>query len=112
FLEARKMHAIFADCFLNDEWGGSYGGPKWYDCADAVIQLDNEVLEFLKNPSDATFKNIMMAMNRAINCAHNGGWWFNKFISESVFNCINSEHLPTILDATRFMYENPPKKVR
>jgi hypothetical protein len=108
FLKYRVTLAKWARSFALDPWSGSYGGLKWYDCADAVIQLDTETRKFLRTPSDETFKSTMMAMNRAINCAHNGGWWFNKFVQDSVFNQINAEHLPTIVKAVGYLYEQQP----
>lgn len=111
YLKARSEHPKYADSFANDEWGSSYGGAKWYDCADAVIQLEAQVLKFLRKQTDEGFNNIMMAMNRAINCAHNGGWWFNKYISQEVFTGINSESMRYIVDAATYMYDTPPRKM-
>lgn len=105
FLKYRVALAKWARSFALDKWSGAYGGLKWYDCADAIIQLDTQTRKFMRNPSENSFKDMMMAMNRAINCAHNGGWWFNKFIHESVFNHINEEHLPTIVTAVSYLYD-------
>lgn len=110
FIGTRKKLAKWARSFAIDSWPGGFGGLKWYDCADAIIQLDTEARAFLRAPNTATFNNVMMAMNRAINCAHNGGWWFNKYISEGVFNQINREHLPTVLDAVTYLYEQSEQK--
>jgi hypothetical protein len=112
FMGARMKLAKWARSFAVDTcWSSSYGGPKWFDCADAIIQLDTVTRKFLRFPNERRFKAMMMAMNRAINCAHNGGWWFNKFINQSVFDNINSEKLPTILNAVTYMFNTPMPKL-
>lgn len=109
FLKYRVVLGKWARSFALDPWKGGFGGMKWYDCADAVIQLDTVTRKFMRTPSEETFSGMMMAMNRAINCAHNGGWWFNKFIDSGVFNSINSERLPTIVTAVSYLYDQPTK---
>ena len=64
------------DAFMNKTWGGAYGGPNWAACSESVRQIWNAAV------AGDTSKAIT-ELNKGINLAHNGGWWFNKVMQQS-----------------------------
>jgi hypothetical protein len=64
--------------FLNGHlWPGSnYGGKAWYQFTSQAVIMYNSLIR-------KDHKTAMEAMNVLINAAHNSGWGFNKFISQS-----------------------------
>ena len=65
---------------------GSYGGYAWYECAVATIKLDQDVGRLLLYPTAAAVREAAEQANIVLNMAHNGGWWFNKFVSPDVLD--------------------------
>jgi hypothetical protein len=84
-------------------WGNSFGGKAWAKCTEALINLDTAALNLVKNPSDDTVTALVTCLNIAINQAHNGGWWLNKFVHKSVFDCASAQSLRTICSAAPMM---------
>ena len=75
----RAKYCKSIDSFANESWGGSYGGKNWLRLTGYAGLIYNNLLD----------GNIPMALdnlNKAVNCSHNGGWGFNKFVSESTLN--------------------------
>lgn len=64
----------------------SFGGYKWGLCGAALAPLFNAVRDLFVNPSEETAGNLTLALNIAINQAHNGGWWLNKFADVRAYN--------------------------
>ncbi len=72
--------------FYEGGWKSNFGGPKWAACADATAELWNLVVKFVQSKSEQDLENACMQLNTVINLAHNGGWWFNKFINARWFD--------------------------
>lgn len=66
----------------------SVGGPKWARCGKALTRLFTAISSFSREPSNAGVSELLRALNEAINQAHNGGWWMNKFGPSDLFNRI------------------------
>jgi hypothetical protein len=82
------------------DWGSGYGGPAWADCTAALFDLDDAVVTLHKADTGAAKETAIVqaidAFNVVVNKAHNGGWWMNKFISQSVFDALASGDLQQI----------------
>lgn len=91
--------------FRYGNWGGSFGGPKWAGCGIALSKLFAATEQFVKAPSQKTVQALIRALNITINQAHNGGWWFNKFISPEAFTMIPAGKLTYITRAASIMVE-------
>src|SRR6185437_6316460 len=70
--------------FTHYPWSqpSSYGGERWRVCGDALLALDEALRQFVRNPQGEHFTALSVAYNGAVNQAHNGGWWLNKFTDE------------------------------
>lgn len=86
-------------------WGGSYGGKAWAKCTDSLITLDGEIKDFLANPTQDGIAEIVSQLNIAINQAHNGGWWLNKFVSQNVFTAASKQDIHTLSAAGAVAFE-------
>ena len=73
-----EVLANAAYCFKYANWGhgGGYGGPRWLECAEAMIAVWNAAV--IGDP-----KTALADLNKGINLAHNGGWLFNKVMSST-----------------------------
>ena len=87
-IEAGIEKIRVADAIFNktEYWSSSYGGKKWAECTRATIDLINAALQFERKQSKKWFTQLVAKFNVAINVAHNGGKFLNKFISNSVFD--------------------------
>lgn len=63
----------------------SVGGVKWALCGAACAKLFDAAGNLAKNPTTDSVNDLVMAYNTAVNQAHNGGWWLNKFTSQNAF---------------------------
>lgn len=90
--------------FKNLQWSSSYGGKKWAECTEALVDLDNHVRALLKEPSQAAAMNLITSLNIVVNKAHNGGWWMDKFVSKSVFDLAAVQSIKQIPEAVGVMY--------
>ena len=66
--------------------GGGVGGPKWAACGKSLIPLFEGTRQLALNPTDENVQALIRAMNVAVNQAHNGGWWLNKFAPHELFD--------------------------
>lgn len=62
-----------------------FGGPRWAQCALSLVDLINGIRALSISPTDETLRELIRAMNIAVNQAHNGGWWMGKFTEKSMF---------------------------
>lgn len=97
----RSRLVRLVNLFRYGAWGGSVGGPKWAHCGVSVVDFVNATREFVLQPNDDTLGGLIRAYNVAVNQAHNGGWWFNKFISTDAFTEIPDNNPHWVLQATR-----------
>ncbi len=65
--------------FRYGQWSGSVGGMNWAACAAALIPLYNALRDLAREQTSEKVSALTLALNRAVNQAHNGGWWLNKF---------------------------------
>jgi hypothetical protein len=73
-----------------------FGGPKWACCGATLAGLFNAVRDLAVSPTPDSAAKVVAALNLAVNQAHNGGWWLNKFADGSVFNDVPKGR-PTVL---------------
>jgi hypothetical protein len=67
--------------------GTSVGGIKWAQCGMSVKRLLDAVADLAKEGAGKKeVGELIRALNVAINQAHNGGWWMNKFSASAAFN--------------------------
>ena len=86
-------------------WPSSgYGGPKWANCGGALVGLFEAVRILARDSSPDSAAGVVRALNVAVNQAHNGGWWLNKFENQEAFKQIQAAHIPWILNATPVVY--------
>ena len=83
---------------------GSIGGIKWARCGKATAQLFDAVGVLAKEPTIESAQALLRAFNFAVNQAHNGGWWLNKFIAVQAFNDIQKGFLKWTLQLAPFMW--------
>ncbi len=79
FFGARNTLHIAQESFMYDYWTSGYGGKKWEACTQSIIDLDGVVVKLFANPTDALVTELMEKLNKAVDQAHNNGWWMNKF---------------------------------
>ncbi len=92
--------------FQYGQWSGKgYGGPKWAKCAKSLQGLFDGVRQLALNPTTDSVAALTKALNIAVNQAHNGGWWLNKFVSSETFDTIQDGSLIPTLQATKAAYE-------
>lgn len=85
----------------------SFGGKKWGLCGAALVPVFNAIRDLFLNPTEESASNAVVALNIAINQAHNGGWWLNKFVQVSAYDEIPNgnpawilQAIPAILEAS------------
>lgn len=84
FHKARLNRVI--NVFRYGKWRSSgFGGPKWACCGAATCDVFNAVYELAKDPTETNAGKVVQAVNLMVNQAHNGGWWFNKFVGQNSF---------------------------
>lgn len=86
FLGSRRNLGPAQYAFLNRTWSSGYGGKAWAKCTQSIIDLDVAARLLLNDPSKETVSMLVTELNNAVNQAHNGGWWLDKFVSSSVFD--------------------------
>jgi hypothetical protein len=79
FNEARKK-------FYEKGWRPGFGGKAWAVCADATADLWNLTVKFVRSKSREDLTKVVESFNKVVDCAHNNGWWFNKFVDANWFD--------------------------
>lgn len=85
-------------------FGGSVGGIKWARCGEALAKLFDEVGALAKDPTLDKANNLLRAFNFAVNQAHNGGWWLNKFTDTNAFTRVQKGDLTYTLSLPPFLW--------
>lgn len=94
FFGSRDTLGQAQSSFLYYRWGESaFGGKKWASCTESIILLDKAARDLMRSPTEAHRVGVVNALNRAVNEAHNGGWWLNKFVTEDKFNQASKQNL-------------------
>lgn len=78
--------------FHNYGWSNSFGGEAWAKCGTALLELDEAIRLFVQDPSHDQYTCLGSALNQAVNQAHNGGWWLNKFTDEILMDYAAQGH--------------------
>ena len=99
FFASRETLGAAQWSFQNLAWSSGYGGPKWAKCTEATIELDSSIREFLNDPSELQVGRLITKLNNAVNQAHNGGWWLNKFVGAELFDLAAAQSINLIAQA-------------
>lgn len=62
------------------------GGDRWTYCGTVLRELYLAVQDLAKDPTEEGVGAVLRAFNKAVNVAHNGGWWMNKFAPVQLFS--------------------------
>lgn len=66
---------------------GAVGGVAWAKCTWTVLNLEQAIRRLcVEEATHEAVGGVIEAANVLVNEAHNGGWWLNKFCSESFFD--------------------------
>ncbi len=95
----------FVGLFRYGGWSPSYGGPKWAACGASLKPVFEAIRTLAKDPNEQTVTELVKAYNVAINQAHNGGWWLNKFTNIQAADQIPKGSLSYTLPLARLIYE-------
>jgi hypothetical protein len=79
--------------------GCGMGGRRWALCGVALAPLFTSIRRLVAEPTVANASQLLLDYNVAINQAHNGGWWLNKFISVASYDEIPKGNLGFIMRA-------------
>lgn len=74
-------------------WTRGYGGPKWAQCTRATIALYNAMLRLARKSTTERLGAVEAAYNTVLHMAHNGGWWFDKFIGNAFMDWAAAGHV-------------------
>jgi hypothetical protein len=78
----KRLHRITRGYFVLP-WAGSMGGIRWGQCTFSLYALDRGIQDVLRAKTaaqgQAAALRMLAALNAAVDQAHNGGWWLNKF---------------------------------
>lgn len=83
----------------------SVGGPAWAKCTKATLDLDYALRRAYHEGTDERFNALIAAAHNMVNCAHNGGWYLNKFCSKKHFDRHASADMGEILETAALAYD-------
>lgn len=73
--------------FRYGQWPSSgFGGHKWACCGATLVGLFNSIQQLAEKQDQASANKVVAELNLAVNQAHNGGWWLNKFAEQALFD--------------------------
>jgi hypothetical protein len=104
FFGSRKMLGHVQHLFTAFNWGGSYGGPKWAECTESIMKLDVACRGVINEPAEGAVSEMVLALNRSVEKAHNGGWWLNKFTSQATFDRAAQQSIHAVAEAGPLAY--------
>lgn len=106
FFASRDTLGIAQYKFLHYKgWGGGFGGKAWAGCTQAIFELDEAIRHHLQRPSPESVGRIVVQLNNAVNKAHNGGWWLNKFVGQDEFTDASKQGLNALAKAAYGMVQ-------
>lgn len=86
--------------------GAAFGGKNWAMCAFALTPIFTAISKLAREKSDDAVSDLVLALNIAVNQAHNGGWWLNKFNDESaIYDTVQKGDMEAILAGMGILYE-------
>jgi hypothetical protein len=80
--------------------GCGMGGRKWALCGASLAPLFTSIKKLVDSPTSEAASQLVLDLNVAINQAHNGGWWLNKFITVEAYDEIPKGNIGFILMAS------------
>ncbi len=86
--------------------GCGMGGRKWALCGAALVPMFNSIKRLVDSPTEENASKLVLDLNVAINQAHNGGWWLNKFITASAYDEVPKGNLGFALMASSAVLES------
>lgn len=88
FLRARlsRVTQILHYGFGDPDTPKSYGGRKWALCGAALCPMFNSIQNLAASPTEGNASKLLLDLNIAVNQAHNGGWWLNKFVPMNMYD--------------------------
>lgn len=94
---------------------GGTGGMKWAGCAAGLVPIFNAIRELARDQSPEAVSHLILGLNRAVNQAHNNGWWLNKFGgSMTMFNAIPTGDPSWVIGVAPFIWSHlrtPPNEI-
>lgn len=104
FWKSRDTIGHTAWDFANLRWTSGYGGMKWHACTEATLKLEKTIRQLLAYRTEENVKLLVAALHGAINQAHNGGWWLDKFCSKSYFDWAAKQSLYAAMYAIKGLH--------
>lgn len=93
-VHAARMNRLI-NVFRYGKWHSvGFGGPKWACCGAATVDVFNTIQALAGFPTEENAAKVVQALNLMVNQAHNGGWWFNKFIPQGTFTEAAKGYVP------------------
>jgi hypothetical protein len=100
-----RVTQILTYGFGDPEAAHSFGGKKWGACGASLAPLFNAVRDLFLEPSSERASALIQATNVVVNQAHNGGWWLNKFCTQTAYNEIPTGSIGWTLQASKSIWE-------
>jgi hypothetical protein len=100
-----RVTQILTYGFGDPEGHHAYGGKNWGLCGAGLIPLFNATRKLAQDRSVEAASEVILALNIAINQAHNGGWWLNKFIDAAAYTAIPQGKIDYIIQAANAIWE-------
>jgi hypothetical protein len=83
-----------------DRWQSkNYGGHKWEEFSLYAVAMYHDLI--LANP-----KSALESFNRLVNAAHNSGWAFDKFVSQSAMSIAAASPVQMVVACAPQLYES------
>lgn len=70
--------------YASGRWKSGFGGLNWAKCANGVVSYNESICDFIEGKS--TTADLISALNRLINLAHNNGSLLNKYMENDLLN--------------------------
>lgn len=91
--------------FRYGRWqSAGFGGLKWAACGASTVALFNAIRELAVNQTEESASKVVMALNLAVNQAHNGGWWLNKYCDNAAFKNFMEGELISVISVGPIAY--------
>lgn len=83
----------------------SFGGLKWAYCGATVVEVLNAVQRLAVEQTEDSASALIKSLNLMVNQAHNGGWWFNKFLAETDFDLLAQGQIGPVVASAPVFYQ-------
>jgi len=95
-------------CYSQPEWGDSYGGIPWAQCAASSFKFSKALAEFLLDPNQETITKALNEFNVLVNLAHNNGWWLNKVLNADQLQRCSNFPATSVINSTAYKIISAP----